>query len=83
MTVQILQGNRFRDLPGAVATHVTGNAWEVSIPRTPATERHAGKKGWRLEAFDDAVLLIDDTESMQVIGTRTEGETLVVTALLE
>ena len=81
MDIQILHRNRFRTLPGATAKAVSANAYTVTIPRTAETEKLAPKK-WGIDAFDDSVLLLDDQETSQVLGSQEREAGLVVTALL-
>ena len=81
MSVQILKGNRFRPLPGATVTKVAGNAYRVVVPKTPECERLAPAK-WGIDAFDEAVLLIEERETMQVLGSSEGPDGLVLTALV-
>lgn len=80
MNVAILCRTRFRDLNNATVKEMGGNAVEVHIP--PSKTASLAIKPWTLDACDGLTMLIDDEESIQVLGTREEGEALVVTVLL-
>ncbi len=80
MNVAILDRNHFRDLNDATVTEMGGNAFEVRIPPSKYAKRAIKK--WSLDACDGLTILLDDDESMQVLGTRMDGEALVVTVLL-
>lgn len=81
MEIALLHKGSFRALPGATARRLSGNAFEVRIPRSAESERLMRGK-WSLESLDDAVLLLGDDESVQVLGSREEPDALVVTALI-
>ena len=80
MNVAILNRSRFRDLNDATVKEMGGNAFEVRIP--PSKTARTVIKPWNLDSCDALTMLIDDDESIQVLGTREDGEALVVTVLL-
>ena len=77
--LQILHRNHFRPLKNATARQIAGNCWEVRIP---IADNRRWLPGTRASDFDDAIVLVDDEESNQVIGTREGSDFVVVTVVL-
>jgi hypothetical protein len=81
MQISILSRGRLVPVEGASARHVGANAWQVTVPRCRAVERAVRR--WELDAFDDAVFLLGDDESIQVVGSADQGDQMVLTVLLD
>ena len=77
--LQILHRSHFRPLKGATARQIAGNCWEVTIP---LADNRRWLPGTQARDYDDAVLLVDDEESVQVMGTREHRDAIVVTVVL-
>ena len=72
---------RFVELPGARATRIRANAWEVLVPRSPEVRR-AMRADPTPEAFDGGVMGLGEHESQQVMGAGERDGCVVVTVLL-
>ena len=79
--VQILIRGTFKPLPGATATHVAANAWEVRVPKSEAVARTL-RGTPTMAGFDEAVVLIGDEESVQCLATRESGAAVWLSVLL-
>lgn len=78
--VEFLHRNHFRPLPGAKATRIRANAWEVVVPDDEAI-RKLIRGALTPESFDDAVIAINGDESVQCMGSGTRKGAVVVTVL--
>lgn len=80
-TIAVLHRRRVHPLPDATATKLAGNAWEVVVPKAGAIVKILGRP-LVFEAVDDLVLLIDDVEPSQVLGSGETTSTVTATVLL-
>lgn len=76
--ISVLVRGRFVDLPGAVATPIAGNGWQVRIP-DPASLSRRTRRGGAVEDWDGAVLLIDEQETQPAVGSGGGKDHVVVT----
>lgn len=80
--ILVLVRNKFVEVPGALARHITANVWEVRLDRDEATRRLL-RRDITVDGFDDAVFLVGGVESIQAMGSSETPEAVVVTVLLD
>jgi hypothetical protein len=80
-SIEVLHRGRFWPLPGASATKIAANAWEITIPIDDAVRRFAKSPG-DPSAWDDAVFAIDGVQTEPAVGSGGGGDAVRVTALV-
>lgn len=80
-TVSVVHRRRVTALPDATARRVAANAWEVVLPREGALAK-AIRAPLTVDTVDQLVLMIDDAESLQVIGSAEDATTVTATVLV-
>lgn len=73
MLIEVRQRGKVLPIPGASARALASNAWEITIPRTPDTQRLFGPD---LRRLDGAVLVLDGQESEPAL-ISAEGADMV------
>jgi hypothetical protein len=77
MTLELLDRNRVRPLPGAAVRPLASNAWEIRIPRTPDAERVFGPG---LRKLDGAVFLVDGVQTEPALISAETADAVLVSA---
>lgn len=79
-SVAILHRGRFRDLPDVECRATAPNVFTVAVPR--GAVRQLLRREPTAEAFDDAVWLIGEVESVQSVGSADHPDRIEVTVVL-
>ncbi len=79
--VHVLHRGRFFEIDAASATQVASNAWEITIPVDDPihgkTRRAPTAEGW-----DEAVFLVDGTETQPGVGSGENKREVRVSAFV-
>lgn len=79
--IELLVKGRFRPVPGAVAKQVGSNVVQVRVPKSEEVRRLL-RSLVSPEAFDEAVWLVGEEESIQSVGAGEDASSVEVTVLL-
>ncbi|MBX2796468.1 MAG: hypothetical protein KTR31_02330 [Myxococcales bacterium] len=77
----LLCRGRFQAVPGLTAEAIGPNVLRVRVPTTEAVRRLL-RKAVTATAFDDALWLVGEAESVQSVGTAEHADHVEVTVVL-
>lgn len=80
-TIELLVRGRFVALPGAIATKLAANAWEIAVPISPAVQRWV-RDAQNPEAWDGQIFALDGRETEPAVGAGGTRDEVKVTVLL-
>lgn len=81
LELALLHRGRFHPVPGAELAPAGLNAFRVTVPKSEAVRRLL-RREVTAEAFDEAVWLVGETESVQSVGSADHPDHVEVTVLL-
>lgn len=81
--VELVWRGRCLEVPGGSARRVSGNAWEVDLPRTEEVRRLVRLKRLTFAGLEKHTFRVGDAESWSVVGTHENAQRVRLTILVE